>query len=101
MRSRREWQCGRMPFRPERRIGFAGEQDRGWNCEAPDASTRSSFNTTSCLLEGLLEHERSGGGSPKVTAARLRASGHVASARAVAPRLNGKVVSSTSGYSRD
>jgi hypothetical protein len=50
-----------------------GEQlaDGGWNCEAP-GSTRSSFNTTICVLEALLEHERAGGGSPAVTAARLR-----------------------------
>ncbi|HUL07392.1 MAG TPA: hypothetical protein VLV76_13735, partial [Candidatus Acidoferrum sp.] len=42
-----------------------GEQlaDGGWNCEAP-GSARSSFNTTICVLEALLEHERAGGGSP-------------------------------------
>ncbi len=51
-----------------------GEQlsDGGWNCEAPDGSTRSSFNTTICVLEALLEHERVGGGSPEVPDARLR-----------------------------
>src|SRR5512145_3342768 len=50
-----------------------GEQlsDGGWNCEAPDGSRRSSFNTTICVLEALLEHERAGGGTPDVTAARL------------------------------
>jgi hypothetical protein len=31
--------------------------DGGWNCEAPK-STRSSFHTTICVLEGLLEYER-------------------------------------------
>jgi hypothetical protein len=31
--------------------------DGGWNCEAP-TSTRSSFHTTICVLEGLLEYER-------------------------------------------
>lgn len=46
--------------------------DGGWNCEAPNRSTRSSFNTTICVLEALLEHEWAGGGSPAVTAARLR-----------------------------
>ena len=51
-----------------------GEQlpDGGWNCEAPDGSTRSSFNTTICVLEALLEHERGGGATPAVTEARLR-----------------------------
>jgi len=32
--------------------------DGGWNCEAPK-STHSSFHTTICVLEGLLEYERS------------------------------------------
>src|SRR5258708_4621217 len=38
---------------------LVGEQldDGGWNCEAPK-STRSSFHTTICVLEGLLEYER-------------------------------------------
>jgi hypothetical protein len=50
-----------------------GEQleDGGWNCEAP-RSTRSSFHTTICVLEGLLEYERAVGSSPDVAAARLR-----------------------------
>jgi hypothetical protein len=46
--------------------------DGGWNCEAENGSVRSSFNTTICVLEALLEHERAGGGKPGVTAARLR-----------------------------
>jgi hypothetical protein len=31
--------------------------DGGWNCDAPK-SRRSSFHTTICVLEGLLEYER-------------------------------------------
>ena len=31
--------------------------DGGWNCDAP-TSKRSSFHTTICVLEGLLEYER-------------------------------------------
>ena len=46
--------------------------DGGWNCEAANGSTRSSFNTTICVLEALLEHERAVGSSPDVTGARLR-----------------------------
>ncbi|MGO9468902.1 MAG: hypothetical protein ACLQIB_29400 [Isosphaeraceae bacterium] len=46
--------------------------DGGWNCEAANGSTRSSFNTTICVLEALLEHERRVGSSPQVTAARFR-----------------------------
>jgi hypothetical protein len=51
-----------------------GEQlpDGGWNCEAENGSTRSSFNTTICVLEALLEHELLIGGSPEVTESRLR-----------------------------
>ena len=51
-----------------------GEQlpDGGWNCEAPGRSTRSSFNTTICVLEALLEYERFANDAPEVTIARLR-----------------------------
>lgn len=53
---------------------LVGEQlaDGGWNCEAERGSTRSSFHTTICVLEALLEHERSAGARPAVTAARRR-----------------------------
>ena len=42
-----------------------GEQlaDGGWNCEAENGSVRSSFNTTMCVLDGLLEYERATGSS--------------------------------------
>ncbi|MFY9632440.1 MAG: hypothetical protein WAJ94_12620 [Candidatus Cybelea sp.] len=51
-----------------------GEQlaDGGWNCEAPP-STRSSFNSTIRVLEGLLEHERAWGSSTAVSDARRKA----------------------------
>jgi len=51
-----------------------GEQlhDGGWNCEAENGSVRSSFNTTICVLEALLAHERQTGGDARVTEARLR-----------------------------
>ena len=35
--------------------------DGGWNCDAPHESTRSSFNTTICVLEALLQYERTDG----------------------------------------
>jgi hypothetical protein len=52
---------------------LVGEQleDGGWNCEAPK-SKRSSFHTTICVLEGLLEYERAVGSAPEVAAARRR-----------------------------
>jgi hypothetical protein len=46
-------------------------EDGGWNCEAPK-STRSSYHTTICVLEGLLEYERAAGSTPAVAAARQR-----------------------------
>ena len=46
-------------------------EDGGWNCEAPK-STRSSFHTTICVLEGLLEYERAAGPSAEVTSSRRR-----------------------------
>ena len=58
-----------------------GEQleDGGWNCEAwpflsakRPPSRRSSFHTTICVLEGLLEYERAGRKSAAVTKARKR-----------------------------
>jgi hypothetical protein len=46
--------------------------DGGWNCEAENGSTRSSFNTTICVLEALLEYELAGGTNAAVTESRLR-----------------------------
>ena len=45
--------------------------DGGWNCEAP-GRVRSSFHTTICVLEGLLEYERAVGGAAEIAAARRR-----------------------------
>lgn len=46
-------------------------EDGGWNCDAPK-STRSSFHTTICVLEGLLEYEGAVGPTPATAAARRR-----------------------------
>jgi hypothetical protein len=46
-------------------------EDGGWNCEAPP-STRSSFHSTICVLEGLLEYEKEKGATTAVTDARRR-----------------------------
>jgi hypothetical protein len=62
-----------------------GEQleDGGWNCEAQlespkrPKSRRSSFHTTICVLEGLLDYERAGGKSAAVTKARKRAENYL------------------------
>jgi hypothetical protein len=51
-------------------------EDGGWNCEAPK-SRRSSFHTTICVLEGLLDYELAGGKSAGVTKARKRAENYL------------------------
>jgi hypothetical protein len=66
--------------------------DGGWNCEAPKRSTRSSFNTTICVLEALLEHERAGGRTPEVTEARLRGQEYLLERRLLRRRSNGEVI---------
>ena len=66
--------------------------DGGWNCEAPDRSTRSSFNTTICVLEALLEYERAGDGTPAVTAARLRGQEYLLERRLFRRRSTGEVI---------
>ena len=47
-------------------------EDGGWNCWAAYGSRRSSFATTINVLEGLLAHEQSTGGSAEAVAARRR-----------------------------
>ncbi|HYN88083.1 MAG TPA: hypothetical protein VER55_06115 [Ardenticatenaceae bacterium] len=71
-----------------------GEQlpDGGWNCEAANGSTRSSFNTTICVLEALLEHELTRGASPEVTGARLRGQEYLLERRLFRRRSTGEVI---------
>jgi hypothetical protein len=71
-----------------------GEQlpDGGWNCEAPNRSTRSSFNTTICVLEALLEHERAVGATPAGTAARLRGQEYLLERRLFRRRSTGEAI---------
>jgi len=68
--------------------------DGGWNCEAANGSTRSSFNTTICVLEALLEYELRFGSSAEVTAARLRGQEYLLERRLFRRRSTGEVVSS-------
>lgn len=71
-----------------------GEQlpDGGWNCEAQNGSTRSSFNTTICVLEALLEYELAGGSSAKVTEARLRGQEYLLERRLFRRRSTGEAI---------
>jgi len=54
-----------------RRLMAEQLDDGGWNCEAP-RSARSSFHTTICVLEGLLEYERAVGSAPEIATTRRR-----------------------------
>src|SRR5947209_7645871 len=66
-------------------------EDGGWNCDAPP-STRSSFNSTICVLEGLLEYEAAKGPRPDVTAARVRGQEYLLERRLFRSRSNGQVI---------
>ncbi len=66
-------------------------EDGGWNCEAP-RSPRSSFHTTICVLEGLLDYERAGRGSASVARARKRAENYLLSRRMFRSLRTGEVV---------
>jgi hypothetical protein len=66
-------------------------QDGGWNCEAPK-SKRSSFHTTICVLEGLLEYERALGSLPEVAAARNRAQEYLLERSLFRRRSTGEVI---------
>jgi hypothetical protein len=66
-------------------------EDGGWNCEAPP-STRSSFHSTICVLEGLLEYERSRGPLPAVTEARRKGEDYLLSRRMIRSLSTGEVI---------
>jgi hypothetical protein len=66
-------------------------EDGGWNCEAPK-SRRSSFHTTICVLEGLLEYERAERKSAAVTKARKRAENYLLDRRMFRSLRTGEVI---------
>ncbi len=65
--------------------------DGGWNCEAPP-SKRSSFNSTICALEGLLEYEKAQGFSAAVTDARVRAQNYLLERRMLRSLSSGEII---------
>ena len=73
---------------------LVGEQlaDGGWNCEAENGSTRSSFATTINVLEGLLAHERAGRATPQSSAARRRGEEYLLERRLFRRKSSGEVV---------
>lgn len=68
--------------------------DGGWNCEAERGSTRSSFNTTICVLEALLEYELAGGAkrSAEVREVRLRGQEYLLERRLLRRLSTGEVI---------
>jgi hypothetical protein len=76
-----------------------GEQlaDGGWNCEAERGSVRSSFHTTICVLEGLLEYEKARGATAAVTDARVRAQEYLLERRMFRRLSTGEVINDRKG----
>jgi hypothetical protein len=68
-------------------------EDGGWNCEAPP-SKRSSFHSTICVLEGLLEFEKRSGAAPAVMRARERAQNYLLERRMFRSLRSGAVIDS-------
>jgi hypothetical protein len=68
--------------------------DGGWNCEAENGSTRSSFHSTIDVLEGLLEHERAVGATSGLTAARRKGEAYLLDRHMFRRLSTGEVVNS-------
>ena len=66
--------------------------DGGWNCWDEDGTSRSSFHSTICALEGLWGWERAGGGSDAITAARRRGEEYVLDRRLFRRASTGETV---------
>ena len=66
--------------------------DGGWNCEAAKGSTRSSFNTTICVLEALLEYEQRFGSTAEITSACLRGQEYLLERHLFRRRSTGEVI---------
>ena len=66
--------------------------DGGWNCEAANGSTRSSFNTTICVLEALLAYELRFGSTRQITAARHRGQEYLLERHLVRRRSTGEII---------
>ncbi len=73
------------------RLICENQPDGGWNCERANGSTRSSFDTTINVLEGLLEFERATGGTPASKAARASGEGYLLTRHLFRRRSTGEV----------
>ncbi len=65
--------------------------DGGWNCDAPP-SQRSSFHSTICVLEGLLEYEAARGPRADITVARLRGQEYLLERRLFRALTTGQII---------
>ncbi len=74
--------------------------DGGWNCEAP-RSRRSSFNSTICVLEGLLEYELANGAPRAVEEARRRGQEYLLERRLLRSLSTGRVIERDRKSDRD
>ena len=72
--------------------GLLAEQldDGGWNCETESGAVVSSFDSTICVLEGLLEYEL-GGGEVPVAVARRRGEEYLLERQLFRRRTTGEV----------
>jgi hypothetical protein len=66
--------------------------DGGWNCEQENGSTRGSFHSTICVLEGLLEYERAAGSPAAVAEARVRGEDYLLDRRMFRSLSTGEVI---------
>jgi hypothetical protein len=66
--------------------------DGGWNCWAEYGADVSSFHTTICVLEGLLEWERTRGRSEAVSTARRLGEAYLLDRRLLRRQSTGQVV---------
>jgi hypothetical protein len=66
--------------------------DGGWNCEAGRGSTRSSFDTTINVLEGLLEYARASGTAPGLASARERGENYLLERRLLRRKSTGELI---------
>jgi hypothetical protein len=66
--------------------------DGGWNCWTEYGAKVASFHTTICVLEGLLEWERTGGSSEQVVEARRRGEEYLLERGLFRRRSSGEIV---------
>jgi hypothetical protein len=66
--------------------------DGGWNCEAERGSVRSSFHTTICVLEGLLNFEQAFGHTPHISESRRRGEVYLLERQLLRRKTTGEVI---------